>query len=170
MGASKVAMPLSRSAGNTQVSSGTPGTIAAQSDTFRYADGQWAAWDAYVENVRYRLGWSTQQGQGQYEAPKGRSFTSAAMDARGRYVAASTTRSLNIGSIKDTVVALRTNDGREVFRKVVNISSVSGTGGNAGQVNYATAKAGIIGMTKTLAKEWGRYKVNVNCVALRIVL
>src|SRR6185295_10634597 len=46
--------------------------------------------------------------------------------------------------------------GREVFRKVVNISSVSGLGGNAGQVNYAAAKAAVVGMTKTLAKEWGR--------------
>jgi len=59
--------------------------------------------------------------------------------------------------------------GREVFRKVVNISSVSGTGGNAGQVNYSSAKAGIIGLTKTLSKEWGRMKVNVNCVAYGIV-
>jgi 3-oxoacyl-[acyl-carrier protein] reductase len=55
--------------------------------------------------------------------------------------------------------------GREVFRKVVNVSSVSGTGGNAGQVNYSAAKAGVIGMTKALAKEWGRLRVNVNCVA-----
>ena len=60
-------------------------------------------------------------------------------------------------------------EGREVFRKVVNISSVSGTGGNAGQVNYASAKAAVIGMTKTLAKEWGRYKVNVNCVAFGFI-
>ncbi|MFZ2101308.1 MAG: SDR family oxidoreductase [Oricola sp.] len=56
-------------------------------------------------------------------------------------------------------------DGREVFRKVVNISSVSGTNGNIGQTNYASAKAGVIGLTRTLAKEWGRHKVNVNCVA-----
>ncbi len=55
--------------------------------------------------------------------------------------------------------------GIENFRKVVNISSVAGTSGNAGQVNYSSAKSAIIGMTKTLAKEWGRFKVNVNCVA-----
>jgi 3-oxoacyl-[acyl-carrier protein] reductase len=60
-------------------------------------------------------------------------------------------------------------EGREVFRKVVNVSSVSGLGGNPGQVNYATAKAGLVGMTKTLAKEWGRYKVNVNCVAFGFI-
>jgi len=55
-------------------------------------------------------------------------------------------------------------EGRVVQRKVVNISSVSAAG-NAGQVNYSTAKAGVLGMTKALAKEWGRMKVNVNAVA-----
>ncbi|PWF55326.1 SDR family NAD(P)-dependent oxidoreductase [Massilia glaciei] len=59
--------------------------------------------------------------------------------------------------------------GREVFRKVVNISSVAGLGGNAGQVNYSAAKAGIVGMTLALAKEWGRMKVNVNCVAFGLI-
>ncbi|MDM7941419.1 MAG: SDR family oxidoreductase [Hydrogenophaga sp.] len=55
--------------------------------------------------------------------------------------------------------------GQTVVRKVVNISSVAGLFGNAGQTNYSTAKAGIVGMTQTLAKEWGRMNVTVNCVA-----
>ncbi|NIB38198.1 SDR family oxidoreductase [Pseudomaricurvus alkylphenolicus] len=60
-------------------------------------------------------------------------------------------------------------EGTEVFRKVVNISSVSGTRGNPGQVNYSAAKKAVIGITETLAKEWGRYKVNVNCVAYGMI-
>ena len=55
--------------------------------------------------------------------------------------------------------------GRRIVRKVVNISSTSGTNGNAGQVNYSAGKAAMVGVTKTLAKEWGRYDVTVNCVA-----
>jgi 3-oxoacyl-[acyl-carrier protein] reductase len=59
--------------------------------------------------------------------------------------------------------------GREVFRKVVNVTSISGTQGNFGQANYSAAKAGLIGLTKTVAREWGAFKVNVNAVAFGYV-
>jgi 3-oxoacyl-[acyl-carrier protein] reductase len=55
--------------------------------------------------------------------------------------------------------------GEEVFRKIVNVSSISGTMGNAGQANYSSGKAAVVGLTKTLAKEWGQFKVNTNAVA-----
>ncbi|MDE1675261.1 SDR family NAD(P)-dependent oxidoreductase [Nocardia gipuzkoensis] len=59
--------------------------------------------------------------------------------------------------------------GRPISRKVVNISSVAGLSGNAGQANYSAAKSGVVGLTKTLAKEWGRYNVTVNCVAFGFI-
>src|ERR1700758_3298145 len=56
-------------------------------------------------------------------------------------------------------------EGREIFRKIVNVSSISGTMGNAGQANYSSGKSAVVGLTKTLAKEWGQFKINVNAVA-----
>jgi 3-oxoacyl-[acyl-carrier protein] reductase len=55
--------------------------------------------------------------------------------------------------------------GTEVFRKIVNVSSISGTMGNAGQANYSSGKSAVVGLTKSLAKEWGQFKINVNAVA-----
>src|SRR2546427_7742141 len=60
-------------------------------------------------------------------------------------------------------------EGKEVFRKIVNVTSISGTMGNSGQANYSAAKAGIVGLTKTVAKEWGQFKINVNAVAFGFV-
>lgn len=57
------------------------------------------------------------------------------------------------------------DEGRTVHRKVVNVTSIAGLYGNAGQVGYSAGKAAVIGLTKALAKEWGRYAVNVNAVA-----
>jgi 3-oxoacyl-[acyl-carrier protein] reductase len=60
-------------------------------------------------------------------------------------------------------------EGRTVMRKVVNITSIAGTDGNAGQAGYSSGKAGVIGLTKTMAKEWGRYNVNVNAVGFGLI-
>lgn len=59
--------------------------------------------------------------------------------------------------------------GVEVFRKIVNVSSTSGMFGNAGQANYAAGKLGVVGLTKTIAKEWGQFKVNANAVAFGFI-
>lgn len=59
--------------------------------------------------------------------------------------------------------------GERVMRKVVNITSISGTDGNPGQAGYSAGKAGVIGLTKTLAKEWGRYNINVNAVGFGLI-
>ncbi len=56
-------------------------------------------------------------------------------------------------------------EGRRVNRKIINISSTSGVAGNPGQINYSAGKMGIVGVTKTMAKEWGRFNINVNAVA-----
>ena len=60
-------------------------------------------------------------------------------------------------------------EGRPVMRKVVNITSIAGTDGNPGQAGYSSGKAGVIGLTRTMAKEWGRYNVNVNCVGFGLI-
>jgi 3-oxoacyl-[acyl-carrier protein] reductase len=60
-------------------------------------------------------------------------------------------------------------EGRRVMRKVVNITSIAGTDGNAGQAGYSSAKAGVNGLTKTMAKEWGRYNVTVNSVGFGLI-
>src|SRR6478735_514885 len=58
---------------------------------------------------------------------------------------------------------------KEVFRKLINVSSTSGTMGNAGQANYSAAKSAVVGLTKTLAKEWGQFKINCNAVAFGFI-
>jgi 3-oxoacyl-[acyl-carrier protein] reductase len=60
-------------------------------------------------------------------------------------------------------------EGRRVNRKVVNITSISATDGGAGQAGYSSGKAGVIGLTRTIAKEWGRYNVNVNAVGFGLI-
>jgi 3-oxoacyl-[acyl-carrier protein] reductase len=59
--------------------------------------------------------------------------------------------------------------GKQAMRKVVNITSIAGTDGNSGQAGYSSGKAGVLGLTRTLAKEWGRYNVNVNAVGFGLI-
>ncbi|CAO3614813.1 unnamed protein product [Cunninghamella echinulata] len=65
--------------------------------------------------------------------------------------------------IRASAKYLRQKDGAN--KSIVNISSTSGLHGNVGQANYATAKAGVVGLTKTIAKEWGLFGVRANTVA-----
>ena len=67
--------------------------------------------------------------------------------------------------LRETAKREMSETGRAQARKIVNISSTSGTRGNAGQANYGAAKAGVVGFTKTLAREWGRFNIQVNAVA-----
>jgi len=69
----------------------------------------------------------------------------------------------------DAAKAEMRQTGSAVARKIINISSVAGVGGNVGQANYSSAKAGIIGLTKTISKEWARYNVQSNCVAFGFI-
>jgi 3-oxoacyl-[acyl-carrier protein] reductase len=71
--------------------------------------------------------------------------------------------------IRDRAKAEQAAGGSAAHRKVVNVSSVAGLTGNAGQVNYSSAKAGILGLTRTMSKEWGRYNVTVNAVAFGLI-
>jgi 3-oxoacyl-[acyl-carrier protein] reductase len=61
------------------------------------------------------------------------------------------------------------NGRSERARKVVNISSISGLFGEATQFSYSAAKSALVGMTRSLAKDWGRFNVTVNCVAFGFV-
>lgn len=72
------------------------------------------------------------------------------------------------GWIRETAKR-ETAEGKRVMRKVVNITSIAGTDGGAGQAGYSSGKAGVVGLTKTLAKEWGRYNVCVNAVGFGLI-
>ncbi len=61
------------------------------------------------------------------------------------------------------------NNGLANPRKVINVTSVSALYGIPGQANYSAAKAGLIGMTKTLSREWGRFNIQVNCVCFGFI-
>lgn len=71
--------------------------------------------------------------------------------------------------MRDNAVKEKQTMGRAKCRKIINISSIAGLDGNFGQANYSSAKAAVVGLTKTMAKEWGPYNVCVNCVGFGFV-
>lgn len=94
-----------------------PAKIRPQAATMILLPHGVVAWDAYKEDENYGITWTLDTGSGSHKIPKGSSPTAVAVDPAGRYIAFSTTTSLNIGSTKDTVVVLRASDGQEVFRR-----------------------------------------------------
>jgi hypothetical protein len=94
-----------------------PPGIRPQRQTFILLQHGVIAWDAYKEDENYVIGWALDTGTGSHKIPRGSSPSSVAADPAGRYIAFSTTTSLNIGDTRDTVVVLRTADGAEVFRR-----------------------------------------------------
>lgn len=67
--------------------------------------------------------------------------------------------------MRDNAIKEKEQNGKAKCRKIINISSVAGLDGNFGQANYSSAKAAMVGLTKTMAKEWGPFNVCVNCIA-----
>jgi hypothetical protein len=94
-----------------------PAGVRPQSHTIVLTEHGVLAWDAYKDDDNYTLAWSMDTGSGSRRVPRGSSITAAAADPTGRYVAVSTSTTLNIGDVRDTVFVLHTSDGREVFRR-----------------------------------------------------
>lgn len=77
----------------------------------------WLGWDVYAEDRRYVVAWDLPGGRGRVEEPAGRGITSAAADPSGRFVAYSTTTTLNVGAVPDAVALVRASDGSDVWRR-----------------------------------------------------
>jgi hypothetical protein len=95
----------------------TPEGFDGFGNNIRLLDGGWVVWDGYRDVGRYRVAWSLPAGKGLTEIPKGRSVSSLTVQPGGRYIAVSTSRSLSIGDVPDTVFVIRVRDGAEIFRR-----------------------------------------------------
>jgi hypothetical protein len=99
-----------------------PASVRPQSHTMVLTDHGVIAWDASKDD-NYIIAWSLEAGSGSRTIPKGSSITAAAVDPSGRFIAVSTTTTLNIGKIRDSVLVLRARDGQEVFRRFLPMYS-----------------------------------------------
>lgn len=95
----------------------TPEGFDGFGNNIRLLDGGWVVWDGYRDAGRYRVAWSLPAGKGLTEIPKGRSVSSLTVDPGGRYIAVSTSRSLSIGDVPDTVFVIRVSDSAEIYRR-----------------------------------------------------
>ena len=103
--------------GREQPTPSIPDRVKAQSQTVIVTDHGVVAWDAYQDEDNYRIAWAMSSGSGVRKIPKGSSITAAAADPSGRFIAVSTSTTLSIGNVRDSVFVFRTSDGREVFRR-----------------------------------------------------
>jgi hypothetical protein len=94
-----------------------PESVEPQPQTFRLLADGWVAWDAYREDLPYRVAWSLRTGHGSLRVPKGRSITALAVSPDRRRIAVSVTSSISVGSTPDAVFVVRVADGAEVFRR-----------------------------------------------------
>jgi len=112
--------------GRERVAPTLPSGLRPQRSTMILLPHGVVVWDAYKEDENYVIAWALDTGSGSRKIPRGSSPTAVAVDATGRYIAFSTTTSLNIGDTKDAVVVLRTSDGEEVFRRYLPAYNRSG--------------------------------------------
>lgn len=123
------------------------------------ADDAWGAVDVLVNNAGYAWdGTIHKMSDEQWQA-----MLDVHLNAAFRLIRAAAPY------MRERAKAEMAEGGEAQFRKIVNVSSTTGTRGKFGQANYAAAKAGLIGLTKTMAKEWGRYNIQVNCAAFGFI-
>jgi hypothetical protein len=106
--------------GKPRAAPAIPAGVEPQSQTLVLTRHGILAWDAYKEDDGYAVAWAMDAGTGTRRIPKGSGINAATVDPSGRYIAVSTTTTLSIGDVRDSVFVFRTSDGTEVFRRFLS--------------------------------------------------